>query len=267
MIRVKLINKKMQYIKHNIKNRISYITLNRPLKRNALNPQLVNELKEIIKISETDNTVKVIILKAEGKAFCAGADLEYLQKLQSNTYEENFEDSKNLMELYKMIYLSEKVFIAQVEGHAIAGGAGLATVCDFIFSVPEAKYGYSEVAIGFVPAIVSIFLTRKIGEAKSKELLLTGRIISAEEAKEMNIFNFIETKENIQNEVYKFAQKLITKTSSDSLRITKQLIAQIQSVNIEDAFDLTAETNAKSRETDDCKKGISAFLDKKEIKW
>ncbi len=257
----------MQYIQYNTKDRIGYITLNRPEKRNALNAELVNELKASIKIAETDNNVKVIVIKANGKAFCAGADLEYLQNLQSFSYEENLEDSTNLMELYKMIYLSEKIFIAQVEGHAIAGGAGLATVCDFIFSVPEAKYAYTEVAIGFVPAIVSIFLTRKIGEAKSKELLLTGKIISAKEAKDINIFNFIESKETIQNAVYEFAQNLINKTSADSLRITKQLIANIQSLDIEDAFNLTAETNAKSRETDDCKKGIGAFLSKKEIKW
>lgn len=257
----------MQYIKYSTKNRVAYITLNRPEKRNALNAELVNKLKETIKIAEADNNVKVIVLKANGKAFCAGADLEYLQKLQSFSFEENLEDSKNLMELYKMIYLSKKVFIAQVEGHAIAGGAGLATVCDFIFSVPEAKYGYTEVAIGFVPAIVSIFLTRKIGETKSKELLLTSKIISAQEAKDMNIFNFIESSENIKDAVYKFAQNLITKSSADSLRITKQLIANIQGMEIEDALNLTAQTNAKSRSTKDCKKGIASFLEKKEIKW
>lgn len=257
----------MQYIKYNTKNRIAYITLNRPEKRNALNADLVTELKKTILLAENDNFAKVIVIKAEGKAFCAGADLEYLQKLQSFSYEENLEDSKNLMELYKMIYLSEKVFIAQVEGHAIAGGAGLATVCDFIFSVPEAKYGYTEVAIGFVPAIVSIFLARKIGEAKSKELLLTSKIISAQQAKDMNIFNFIENSKNINDAVYTFAQNLITKTSSDSLRITKHLMANIQGMGIEDAFNLTAETNAKSRDTKDCKKGIASFLEKKEIKW
>ena len=257
----------MQYIKYEIKDRIGFITLNHPKKRNALNADLVNELKQSIKLAESDKNVKVIVIKAEGKAFCAGADLEYLQNLQAFTYEENLQDSNNLMELYKMIYSSEKIFIAQVEGHAIAGGAGLATVCDFIFSVPEAKYGYTEVAIGFVPAIVSVFLVRKIGEAKSKELLLTGKIISAKEAADMNIFNFIENKENIQNAVYDFAQQLINKASSDSLRITKQLIANTQSLDYEDALNLAAETNAKSRETEDCKKGINAFLSKKEIKW
>jgi len=257
----------MQYIKYNTKDRIGYITLNRPEKRNALNADLVNELKETILLAENDASVKIIVIKAAGKAFCAGADLAYLQSLQKFTYEENLQDSKNLMELYKMIYLSEKIFIAQVEGHAIAGGAGLATVCDFIFSVPEAKYGYTEVAIGFVPAIVSIFLTRKIGETKSKELLLTSKIISAQEAKDMSIFNFIERKENIQNAVYEFAQNLITKTSTDSLRITKQLMANIQGMNIRDALELTAETNAKSRGTEDCKIGIASFLAKKEIKW
>ncbi len=257
----------MQHINYETIKRIGYITLNRPEKRNALNAELVNELKQSIRIAEADINVKIIVIKAKGKAFCAGADLEYLQKLQSFSYDENLEDSNNLMELYEMIYTSEKIFIAQIEGHAIAGGAGLATVCDFIFSVPDAKYAYTEVNIGFVPAIVSVFLTRKIGEAKAKELLLTGKIISATEALEMNIFNFIENKENIQNAVYQFAQQLIKNTSSDSLKITKQLIAKIQSLNYEDALILAAKTNAMSRETNDCKKGIDAFLSKKEIKW
>lgn len=257
----------MQYIKYKILDRIAYITLNRPEKRNALNEKLVDELKSTIKIAEADNNVKVVVIKANGKAFCAGADLSYLKSLQNFTYEENLQDSKNLMELYKMIYFSPKVFIAQLEGHAIAGGAGLATVCDFIFSVPEAKYGYTEVAIGFVPAIVSIFLTRKVGETRAKELLLTSKIISAKQAKDMNIFNFIESKEKIENAVYEFAQNLISKTSADSLRITKQLIAKTQGMEINDALELTAEVNAKSRGTDDCKNGIDAFLSKNEIKW
>ena len=123
----------MQYISYTAQDRIGYITLNRPEKRNALNAQLVHELKQAVKLAEDDNNAKVIVLKAEGKAFCAGADLEYLQSLQTNSYEDNLKDSENLAELFKMIYSSKKVFVAQVEGHAIAGGAGLATVCDFIF--------------------------------------------------------------------------------------------------------------------------------------
>ena len=257
----------MNYIKYETKDRIGYITLNRPEKRNALNAELVDELKSVFKNAEKDPKAKVIVLKAEGNAFCAGADLAYLQSLQKNSFEENLTDSKNLAELYKIIYTLNKVVIAQVEGHAIAGGAGLATVCDFVFSLPDAKYGYTEVAIGFVPAIVSFFLIRKIGESKAKELLLTGKLITAQEAKELNIFNFIENKENIENAVFDFAQNLIKNASESSLTITKKLISDIQSLDYNKALDFAAEINAMSRETDDCKKGIAAFLNKEKINW
>ncbi|NOZ34002.1 MAG: enoyl-CoA hydratase/isomerase family protein [Chlorobi bacterium] len=257
----------MEYIKYEIKNKIGYITLNRPEKRNALNAELVEELKHTFKKAEEDITVKVIILKAEGKAFCAGADLAYLQSLQKNTFDENLADSVNLAELYKQIYTLNKVVIAQVEGHAIAGGAGLATVCDFVFSVPEVKYGYTEVAIGFVPAIVSFFLLRKIGETKTKELLLTGNLISAEQAKALNIYNFIEDTDKIKDATYQFAQKLITNTSGDSLTLTKKLISDIQSLDYVKGLNFAAEINAMSRDTKDCKKGIADFLNKEKTTW
>ena len=256
----------MKYINYDIIKQIGYITINRPEKRNALNPELINELKQTFTIAEKDKKVKIIILKANGNTFCAGADLSVLKTLQNNSFEENFVDSKNLMKLYKLIYTLDKVVIAQVEGHAIAGGAGLATVCDFVFSIPEAKFGYPETTIGFVPAIVSVFLIRKIGEAKAKELLLIGEIISAQKAADYNIFNYIVKKDKIKKSVYNFAKELITNASSDSLRITKQLIADVQNYNYNEALNLAAEINAKSRNTKDCKRGISAFLNKTKIK-
>ncbi len=257
----------MKFVKINYKNRIAYITLNRPEKRNALNGEFVQELKAAFADAEKSEQVKVIILQAEGAAFCAGADLLYLQQLQTNTFDENLDDSKSLAQLYKQIYLLKKVVIAQVEGHAIAGGAGLATVCDFVFPVPEAKFGYTETAIGFVPAIVSIFLLRKIGEGRAKELLLTGKIISAQAAKDKGLVNFIAAKNEIAKATQKLANQLIERTSADSLQITKRLIADVQSLPIKSAIELAAQTNAKARATKDCKKGITAFLAKEKITW
>src|SRR5690606_36418588 len=134
-----------------------------------------------------------------------GADLEYLQKLQHNTFEENLTDSTILMELYKKIYLLKKVVIAQVNGHAIAGGAGLVSVCDFAFAVSEANFGYTEVKIGFIPAIVMVFLIKKIGEGKARELLLSGNIIDGEEAAKIGLINWVLEEDKLESTVNEFA--------------------------------------------------------------
>lgn len=256
-----------KYLEYETKERVTYITLNRPEKRNAFNQILVEELKQAFSKAELDSETKIVILKANGKVFSAGADLSYLQSLQDFSFEENLEDSKNLKDLYQHIYSFKKVVIAQVEGHAIAGGCGLATVCDFTFAVPNVKFGYTEVKIGFVPAIVMVFLLKKIGELKTKDLLLTGKLISSEEAKDISLINNVFAKENIEKEVFDFAQKLCKETSSESLEITKKMIADIQKMNYKEAFDFAAEMNAKSRSSEDCKKGISSFLNKNKIVW
>lgn len=256
----------MELVKYEVKNRVAYLTLNRAEKRNALSAELVTALKEALETAKTDGS-KVIVLKAEGKAFCAGADLAFLQSLQTNTYEENLADSKHLAELFQMIYSHNKVIIAEVQGHAIAGGCGLATVCDFVFSVPHAKFGYTEVKIGFIPAIVSIFLLRKIGEGKTKDLLLSGDLISAEKAKEMGLINHIVEAEELSQKVEEFAQHLCNTNSEQSMALTKQMIAEIQTLPVDEALDLAAAKNAHARATDDCQKGIATFLNKEKLSW
>ncbi|TXC81991.1 enoyl-CoA hydratase/isomerase family protein [Luteibaculum oceani] len=256
------------FIEIEIANRIAEIKLNRPEKRNALNQNLVIELTTAFKSLESDPSVKVIILSGNGPAFCAGADLSYLQDLQKNTFEENLADSKTLMNLFETMYNLKKVIIAKITGHAIAGGAGLATVCDLVYSVPEAMYGYTEVKIGFIPALVSVFLVRKIGEAKAKDLLLTGRLIPAEEAREMGIFNAVFSNHDIHDQVKKVASKLCTGASGASLFLTKQLIAKAQDTsNLNEALELAAKMNAEARATEDCQNGIAAFLNKEKILW
>ncbi|MFZ5970684.1 MAG: enoyl-CoA hydratase/isomerase family protein [Bacteroidota bacterium] len=257
----------MEFVKLEVSNRIGYVTLNRPEKRNALSHQLVAELKAALASAEEDDSVKVIVLRAEGEAFCAGADLAYLQQLQKFSFEENLADSNHLKELFIRIYLCKKVVIAQVQGHALAGGCGLATVCDFVYTVPEAKFGYTEVKIGFIPAIVMVFLLRKMGEQRAKQLLLTGDLIKAEEALAMGLVNRVVSKETLATEVARFAQKMIESNSAQSLMLTKQMIAQVQSMPLESALNYAAEMNAQARATADCQKGIAAFLNKEELKW
>lgn len=257
----------MEFIQYEVDSRIGYITLNRPDKRNALSYDVVTELKDAFRQAESDDQVKVIVLRANGKAFCAGADLAYIQQLQKNTFEENLEDSNHLRELFEHIYTMGKVVIAQIQGHAIAGGCGLATVCDFGFTVPEAKFGYTEVRIGFIPAIVKVFLLRKIGEMKAKELLLTGELIDAEQAKNYDLVTRVVPSDQLETTVKEFAQMLITKNSGQSMALTKQMIADVQSMNVKDGLDHAANMNAKARATEDCQKGIASFLDKTPIEW
>ncbi|MBX2898169.1 MAG: enoyl-CoA hydratase/isomerase family protein [Cyclobacteriaceae bacterium] len=257
----------MNLVQYSVAQQTAFLTLNRPEKRNALSPELVAELKEALHKAEQDATVKVVVLKASGEAFCAGADLGYLQQLQKFSFEENLADSQNLKELFLKIYTLKKVVIAQVQGHALAGGCGLATVCDFTFSVPEAKFGYTEVRIGFIPALVAVFLIRKIGEQNARQLLLTGELIKAETAHALGLITKVVPPEDLEACVNQFAQNLIKQNSAQSMQLTKRLINDVQNLTLEEALNHAAHQNAKARATEDCKKGIAAFLNKQEIKW
>ena len=257
----------MEMIEFHVEDRIGFITLNRAEKRNALNPEIIKALTQTFKEAIADSGVKVIILRANGEVFSAGADLAYLQQLQNNSLEDNLADTNLLKELYLTIYTSPKLVIAQVEGHAIAGGCGLATVCDLIYSVPEAKFGYTEVKIGFIPALVSSFLIRRIGESRTKELLLTGNLVNAETALQYGLVNFIIPANQIQDTVKIYAKQIAETTSSESIRLTKELLLTNLNMPLLESMEIAASQNALARSTDDCKKGIAAFLNKEDLKW
>lgn len=247
-------------IRYEVRNQTAIITLYRPEKRNALNPELVRLIKEKFSVAESDHTVKSIILTGEGKAFCAGADLEYLNQIKNNSVLENERDSQSLADMYLRIYKCSKPTIAAVNGAAIAGGCGLASVCDFIVANPqESKFGYSEVKIGFVPAIVSIFLIKKIGEGKAKQLMLTGDIIDGKSANEIGLVNYLS--ENVLDEGFKLAEKL-NSNSAESISMSKQMIHSISSLNVDDAVNYCLRINVLSRSTKDFEEGINKFLNK-----
>lgn len=250
-----------------IQDRIGFITINRPEKRNALGPDLVKSLIDAFKEMNENEEVKIIVLRANGKAFCAGADLAYLQDLQGFSYEENLEDSLRLMRLFSMTYSLPKVVIAQIQGHAIAGGCGLATVCDFAFSAPEALFGYTEVKIGFLPALVSVFLLEQIGGAKTQELLLSGEMISASKAASLGLITEVVEREFVEKTVIDFAQKLIHTNSSNSMSETKKLLRALTADEREKNLKKAAELNARARSHKDCIHGISSFLSKTSPDW
>jgi methylglutaconyl-CoA hydratase len=248
-------------------NRVGYITLNRPEKRNALSFEFVELIKNCFKQAIADELCKVIVLRSSGQAFCAGADLTYLQQLQQNTYEENLADSRHLMELFDMIYHAPKIVVSQVNGPAIAGGCGLAAVCDFCFATPESTFGYTEVKIGFVPAIVMVFLLRKVNEKNAREMMLSGDVFSADKAKEYGLINEVIATSELSEYVDDFTQRLCRTTSAQSVATIKQMISNVQQLSTADALKFAAETNAHARSSDDCKKGISSFLNKEKLTW
>ena len=246
---------------------VATILLDRPEKRNALNATFVAELQNCFNHLKEDDESKVVVLRSSGDAFCAGADLKYLQQLQSNTYQENLEDSKQLMELFKTIYTFPKVVITMVDGPAIAGGCGLATVADYCFASEESTFGYTESRIGFVPAIVMVFLLRKIGEGRSKEILLSGEVFKAHRAKDLGMINSVLPQTELEAFTNDFARKLIRKSSVQSMARIKKMVSEIPEMNFNDALSYAAEQNAETRETEDCKLGIAGFLNKERITW
>jgi|SRR3990172_191106 len=247
-------------IKYNYQNNIGIITLNRPEKRNALHPRLIEQMKNKLIEIKGDEKVKAIIITGEGKVFCAGADLEYLNELRNYTGNENEKDSEKLAELLLMIYNFSKPTIAAVNGAAIAGGCGLASVCDLIVAnEEESRFGYSEVKIGFLPAIVSIFIIKRVGEGLAKQLLLTGEIINGKRAFEIGFANYLYN--NTLEGALEVASNL-TKNYSFSMKETKSMINNVSNMAVEDAVNYCVRLNAINRSTDDFKEGINKYLNK-----
>ncbi|MFI5236352.1 MAG: enoyl-CoA hydratase/isomerase family protein [Ignavibacteriales bacterium] len=248
-------------IKYEIKDQVGILTLNRPEKRNALHPELVKQMKLKLKESEEDNSVKVLIITGVGKAFCAGADLEYLNKMKNYSSLENENDSRKLAELFLMIFNFRKPVIAAVNGAAIAGGCGLASVCDVIVADElNAKFGYSEVKIGFIPAIVSTFLIRRVGEGMAKQLLLSGEIIEAKQANQIGLVNYL------CDNALVFALDIASKLKNNSqlsIEMTKDMIRKVSGMTVENAVEYCIGLNIISRTSEDFKSGLNNFLTRK----
>lgn len=241
------------------------VTLDRPERRNALSPQSIEELLKIIRALAT-RSYGALILTGRGPAFCAGLDLEHLKSLASNTAAEHREDSERIAVLFRALYDLPLPTIAAVNGHAIAGGMGLATICDITISVPEAKFGYTEARIGFVPAIVSAFLVLQIGEKKARDLLLTARLISAEEAHNFGLVNEIVTDSGLLPRARHIAHQIL-QNSPESLRRTKQLLSEQVKDRLDRELANAIERNATARETADFREGISSFLERRTPNW
>jgi len=244
---------------------VATITLNRPEKRNAISFELIDDLLRALEEVETSDAL-VLIVTGAGRAFSSGMDLDNLKQLIGRSPEQNRKDSETMVRLFRSLYEFPKVTIAAVNGAAIAGGTGLALLCDFTLAVPEAKFGYTEVRIGFVPAIVSTFLLRQVGEKQARDLLLTGRIINTEEAARMGLVNEIVPPEKLMARARELAA-LLLENSPASLRATKKLLNDHARAELDAQIEAAVRENAAVRTTADFREGVTSFLEKRKPVW
>lgn len=244
------------------KNSILTITLNRPAKRNALNDALIDALKDALRESERQAELRAIVIRGAGKDFCSGADLAALQKIADSDILENLADAENLLELFSLIRKTSVPVIAAVHGRALAGGCGLATACDIVLAARSAVFGYPEVKIGFVPAMVMAILRRNLSEKRAFELITRGFDFDAETAGRFGLINHVYPDETFDEEVSKFAHQY-TNASRSAVVLSKKLLYQMDGMTFDAALQTGAEVNTIARLTADCRKGIDRFLDKK----
>jgi len=256
----------MGVIRTELEERWVWIILNRPEKRNALNSELTLELDRQLAAYEEGVEPRVVIISGEGNAFCSGLDLEELKKMSGKSFAETLHDARNYAQLLKRIYLHPKPIIAAVNGPAVAGGCGLASVCDLTIAASTAKLGYTEAKIGFVPVIVSYFLVRIMGEKNAREILMTARLMEAVEAQRLGLVNEVVEMGELRSRARAAARQL-SENSPHSLKLTKLLLAKLSAADLDEALEYGCELNAQSRSAPDCVEGVTAFLEKRSPKW
>jgi len=244
---------------------VATLTLNRPDKRNSISYELIDDVTAALK-QAAESSALVLILTGAGSAFSAGMDLENLKNLLGRSPEQNLKDSQTMAGLFRSLYDFPKPTIAAVNGPAIAGGTGLATLCDFTLAVPEAKFGYTEVRIGFVPGIVSSYLVAIVGEKRARDLLLTGRIFGAEEAYRLGLVTEIVSPDQLIARTHALAAELM-QNGPNSLRATKALLSSYTKDQLDRQLEAAIRENAAVRQTPDFKEGITSFLEKRKPKW
>jgi methylglutaconyl-CoA hydratase len=246
-------------------NGVKTITMNRPEKRNALCPLLIEELTVALHEAETCDC-RVVILTGAGPAFCSGLDMEHLETLNASTPEEHRRDSENMAHVLRTLYDFPKPIIAAVNGPAIAGGMALATIPDFTLAAPAAKFGYTEVKVGFAPTIVASFLVRQVGELRTRELLLSGRILKAQEALDLGLVTQIVDAEDLMAAARALAQCLL-QNSPQAMRAVKQILSKHAKRRLDEEIEDAIEMNSHQKSTEDFKEGILAFKERRRPEW
>jgi methylglutaconyl-CoA hydratase len=249
-------------ILYELRDGVARIALNRPEKRNALDSEIVGELKAAFGASASDNACRVVLLAGAGTDFCSGADLANLEKTAQNSVLDNRADARSTADLFLTMRNHPRPVVAAVQGRALAGGCGIATACDIILAAQSAQFGYPEVNIGFVPAMVMAILRRSVSEKAALELVMTGEMVSAARAHELGLVHRVFADEEFSYEVESYVAKLAAKSAS-AVMLSKRLLYNIDSMSFEAALQAGVEINAIARQTEDCRKGVERFLKKK----
>lgn len=248
---------------YSIDGAVARLTLNRPEKRNALNDALIAGIKAALRKAAGDEQVRVIVISGAGKDFCSGADLSALQKIAGASVSDNSEDARSLLELFLLIRQIQVPVVAAVTGRALAGGCGLASACDLVLASSSARFGYPEVKIGFVPAMVMAILKRNVSEKRAFELITRGEEISAQQAKEFGLINQVFSDDTYADEVNSYVRKFES-MSRQAISQTKTLLYQIDGLAFNEALETGADVNVIARMTDDCRQGIAKFLNRQD---
>jgi methylglutaconyl-CoA hydratase len=248
-----------EVVLYSVEGSVARITLNRPEKRNALNDAVIAGLKENLKRAAADKNVRVVVITGTGKDFCSGADLSALQKIAGGSVAENSEDARSLLELFLLIRALQVPVVAAVTGRALAGGCGLATACDLVLAAASARFGYPEVKIGFVPAMVMAILRRNVSEKRAFELITRGAEISAEQALAFGLVNQVFADESFDADVRAYTSEF-EKMSASAMGLTKTLLYQMDNLAFPEALETGADVNVIARLTDDCQQNIAKFL-------
>jgi methylglutaconyl-CoA hydratase len=248
-------------ILYSVEQNVARVTLNRPDKRNALDDEIISELKDSMRRSSGDESVRAVVITGAGKDFCSGADLSALRKISEASVMENVEDARSLGELFVSMRRHPRPVIAAVRGRALAGGCGLATACDLILASATAQFGYPEVNIGFIPAMVMAILRRSVSEKRAFELITRGEVIDARAAHDLGLVNRVFPDEGFEDAVAEYASQLAGKSAS-AVSLSKSLLYHMDSMGFEAAIEAGAQMNAITRMTEDCKRGIERFLKK-----
>lgn len=248
------------------KNRIVRISLNRPEVHNAFNSLMISELDDAFEKASANRSIRIVILTGQGKSFCAGADINWMREIIHYSYEQNLEESLHLAELLHKIYIFPKATVAIVNGTAIGGGTGFLSACDIAIASKEAKFGLSEVKIGLVPAAISPFVIRRIGESKSREYFLTGKRISARKALEIGLINEVVSQNKLKEKEEEIT-KLLLSSGPEAIAACKELICKVPGMSFKEVKTFTAQMIANLRISQEGQEGMAAFLEKRKPKW